>query len=84
MELANLKSEWNRVLFALEARNRVAWLTFFDARLAKLESGVLTLDFSDPEKFSGNHSYADARSKFADLLKEVIKEVTGEEIEIHW
>jgi hypothetical protein len=84
MELANLKSEWNRVLFALEARNRVAWLTFFDARLAKLESGVLTLDFSDSEKFSGNHSYADARSKFADLLKEVIKEVTGEEIEIHW
>lgn len=84
MELANLKSEWNRVLFALEGRNRVAWLTFFDARLAKLESGVLTLDFSDPEKFSGNHSYADARSKFADLLKEVIKEVTGEEIEIHW
>jgi hypothetical protein len=84
MELADLKSEWNRVLFALEASNRVAWLTFFDARLAKLESGILTLDFSDPEKFSGNHSYADARFKFAHLLKEVIKEVTGEEIEIHW
>ena len=84
MELANLKLEWNQVLFALEARNRVAWLTFFDARLAKFKSGVLTLDFSDPEKFSGNHSYADARSKFAPLLKEVIKDVTGEEIEIHW
>jgi hypothetical protein len=84
MELANLKSEWNRVLFALEARNRVAWLTFFDARLAKLESGILTLDFSDPEKFSGNHSYADARSKFAPMLVEVIKEITGEEIEINW
>jgi hypothetical protein len=84
MELANLKLEWNRVLFALEARNRVAWLTFFDARLAKLESGILTLDFSDPEKLSGSHSYADARSKFAPMLAEVIKEITGEEIEITW
>jgi hypothetical protein len=84
MELAELKSAWNQILFALESRNRVAWLTFFDARLAKLESNILQLDFSDPEKFSGNHSYVDSRSKFSPLLTEVIKEITGENVEIRW
>ena len=84
MELANLKNKWNQVLFALEARNRVAWLTYFDARLASLESGILKLDFSDAEKFSGNHSYLDTRTKFAPMLIEVIEEITGESVEITW
>jgi hypothetical protein len=84
VELADLKNKWNQVLFALEARNRVAWLTFFDARLANLESGILKLDFSDSEKFSGNHSYLDTRNKFAPMLIEVIKEITGEPLEITW
>ena len=72
------------MLFALESRSRVAWLTFFDARLAQLNEGALTLDFSDPEKFSGGHSYADARSKFAPILSQVITEITGENLEIKW
>ena len=72
------------MLFALESKNRVAWLTFFDARLAQLEGDVLNLDFSDPEKFSGDHSYADARAKFAPLLQESIQEITGEKLEITW
>ena len=72
------------MLFALEAKNRVAWLTYFDARLAQLDGNVLKLDFSDPEKFSGDHSYADARAKFAPLLQETIQEVTGEKLEITW
>jgi hypothetical protein len=84
VELADLKNKWNQVLFALEARNRVAWLTFFDARLASLDSGILKLDFSDAEKFSGNHSYLDTRIKFAPMLIEVIKEITGESLEINW
>lgn len=84
MELNELKAHWNQVLFALESRNRVAWLTFFDARLAQLNEGALTLDFSDPEKFSGSHSFADARSKFAPMLTEVINEITGEKLEIKW
>lgn len=84
MELADLKNKWNQVLFALEARNRVAWLTFFDARLASLESGILKLDFSDSEKFSGNHSYLDTRTKFVPMLIEVINEITGEPLEITW
>ena len=45
MELSELKSQWNEVLFALESRNRVAWLTFFDARLASLDDSNLKLDF---------------------------------------
>ncbi len=84
MELSQLKNNWNQVLFALESKNRVAWLTFFDARLAKLTGNNLLLDFSDPEKFSGNHSYADARAKFAPLLQETILEVMGEKLEITW
>jgi hypothetical protein len=84
VELADLKNMWNQVLFALEARNRVAWLTFFDARLASLDSGILKLDFSDAEKFSGNHSYLDSRTKFSPMLIEVIKEITGESVVINW
>lgn len=72
------------MLFALEAKNRVAWLTFFDARLAQLEGDVLNLDFSDPEKFSGDHSYSDTRAKFAPLLQETIQEITGEKLDITW
>lgn len=84
MELVELKKYWNEILFALEAKNRVAWLTFFDARLASLEGTNLKLDFADPEKFSGNHSYADARAKFSNLLTETINEITGETLEISW
>lgn len=84
MELSDLKSHWNEVLFALESRNRVAWLTFFDARLASLEGSHLKLDFSDPEKFSGSHTYADSRKKFVSILKEVIFDITGKELEITW
>lgn len=84
MELSQLKTNWNQVLFALEAKNRVAWLTFFDARLAEIEGNILKLDFSDPEKFAGNHSYADARLKFAPILQETIKEITGQTLEIVW
>lgn len=84
MELNQLKAHWSEILFALEARHRVAWLTFFDARLAKLDGPLLHLDFSDTEKFSGDHSYSDSRTKFSPLLSEVIKEITGADLEIIW
>ena len=84
MELAELKSNWNQVLFELEARNRVAWLTFFDARLASLNGNQLLLDFSDSEKFSGVHTYIDSRAKFAPLLLAVIKEITDQDLELNW
>ena len=55
MELLELKSIWNDVLDELEATNRIACLAFFDARLAKLENQVLTLDFSDASMFQDGH-----------------------------
>jgi len=84
VELTELKQSWNEILFLLEQKNRVAWLTFFDARLAKLENQILYLDFSDADKFSGAHSYTDARTKFAPLLLESIKEITGRDLELNW
>ena len=84
MDLSELKGKWSEVLFELEAQNRVAWLTFFDARLAKLEGSTLYLDFRDAEKFTGDHSYADSRSKFAPLLIQVITQITSVTLEIKW
>ena len=55
MELLELKGRWNEVLDELEATDRIAWLAFFDARLADLTDGVLTLDFSDATKFQDGH-----------------------------
>jgi hypothetical protein len=55
MELTELKGRWNDVLDELEATDRIAWLAFFDARLAGLSEGVLTLDFSDATKFQDGH-----------------------------
>lgn len=55
MELLELKGRWNEVLDELEATDRIAWLAFFDARLADLDDDVLTLDFSDATKFQDGH-----------------------------
>lgn len=55
MELLELKGRWNEVLDELESTDRIAWLAFFDARLADLTDGVLTLDFSDATKFQDGH-----------------------------
>lgn len=55
MELSELKAQWNEVLDELEATDRIAWLAFFDARLASLDGDVLTLDFSDATKFQDGH-----------------------------
>jgi uncharacterized protein YihD (DUF1040 family) len=55
MELIELKGRWNEVLDELESTDRIAWLAFFDARLADLTDSVLTLDFSDATKFQDGH-----------------------------
>ena len=55
MELIELKGRWNEVLDELESTDRIAWLAFFDARLADLNDDVLTLDFSDATKFLDGH-----------------------------
>lgn len=80
MELTELKSRWNEVLDELEATDRIAWLAFFDARLADLTDGVLTLDFSDATKFQDGHDLKKTlpESSHASLI-EAIRNVTGSE-----
>jgi uncharacterized protein YihD (DUF1040 family) len=80
MELAELKSRWNEVLDELESTDRIAWLAFFDARLADLTDGVLTLDFSDATKFQDGHDLKKTlpESSHSSLIS-AIKKVTGAE-----
>jgi hypothetical protein len=83
MNLSDLKSQWNQVLDEVERINRVAWLAYFDARLAKLEGGKLYLDFSDPAKLAGGHDYAKARKpELRSVVEGAIKTVTGESLEV--
>ena len=78
MELTELKGRWNEVLDELEATDRIAWLAFFDARLADLSDGVLTLDFSDATKFQDGHDLKKTLpvSSHKSLVA-AIKKVTG-------
>ncbi len=78
MELLELKGRWNEVLDELEATDRIAWLAFFDARLADLSDGVLTLDFSDATKFQEGHDLKSTvpESTHESLLA-AVKKVTG-------
>ncbi len=82
MDLASLRSQWNEVLDLLESRDRIAWLVFFDARLASFDNNVLTLDFSDARKFASSHEYQAVRPKHKESLASAIKEVFSIEIEI--
>jgi len=78
MELLELKSCWNEVLDTLEASNRIAWLAFFDARLADFSNETLTLDFSDATKFQDGHDLKSTVSMSSyDSLVGAIEEVTG-------
>ena len=78
-DLAVLKSRWIEVLDDLETAHRTAWLALFDGRLASLDNGVLTLDFSDASKMAGTHGYERAaKPHFADELAASIARVTGQ------
>ena len=82
MDLASLRSRWNEVLDLLESRDRIAWLVFFDARLASFDNNVLTLDFSDARKFASSHEYQAVRPKHKESLASAIKEVFLVDVEI--
>ena len=81
-DLASLRSRWNEVLDLLESRDRIAWLVFFDARLASFDDNTLTLDFSDARKFASSHEYQAVRPKHKESLAAAIKEVFAIDIEI--
>ena len=78
MELAELRAVWVEVLDDLERHDRIAWLAYFDARLAALVDDEVTLDFSDPAKFADGH---DIRSLLdpgkVSALESAIHRVTG-------
>jgi hypothetical protein len=82
MDLAQLRQQWNSVLDQLERIDRVAWLSFFDARLAEFDGKTLQLDFSDSRKFGSAHEYSEIRDRQVATLKNVIKDVLGLEVEI--
>ena len=82
IDLASLRTRWNEVLDLLESRDRIAWLVFFDARLASFENNVLTLDFSDARKFASSHEYQGVRPKHKESLAAAIKEVFSIDVEI--
>lgn len=82
MDLDGLRQHWNQVLDLLESRDRIAWLVFFDARLAGFENNVLTLDFSDARKFASSHEYEAIRPKHKDALTSAIKEVLSINVSI--
>jgi hypothetical protein len=77
VSLTQIKLGWNDVLDSLERRDRIAWLAFFDARLASFESGVLSLDYSDSRKFGYAHEYSEARERHRQMLIESIQEHLG-------
>ena len=83
LSLETLKSNWNEVIDLVLEVDRVAWLLWFDARLVKLENDVLTVNFTDSEKFSGDHNFKSARNpEQTAKLVSAIHKVTGRELEV--
>ena len=72
----------NEVLDHLERQDRIAWIAYFDARLAGFDGEKLSLDFSDSRKFSGGHEYSPTREKLQNALIASIKSVLDLEIMI--
>jgi hypothetical protein len=77
MEIEQLRASWNDVLNHLEQDDRIAWMAFFDARLAELHGSTLTLDFSDSNKFATSYDYGEARTRLYISLQRAIRAVIG-------
>jgi hypothetical protein len=78
MELSQIKHSWNEVLDNLLAKDRIAWLAFFDARLVSFENNKLTLDFADSQKFANPHDFKNTRNPaHTQLLIDSISTVFG-------
>ena len=82
MELEQIKARGTEVLDGLEAKNRMAWIAYFDARLSELNGNALTLDFSDSRKFATSHEYSETRPNLKADLVTTIHEVLGITLEI--
>ena len=82
LSLAQLRSRWNEVLDDLESHDRIAWIAYFDARLAEFDGVILSLDFSDARKLSGGHEYSPTREKLRNSLITSIKTVLNTDVKI--
>ena len=82
MTLTEIRSRWNEVLDHLESHDRVAWIAYFDARLAEFDGHTLIFDFSDARKFPGGHEYSPAREKLENSLKSSITHILSINVEI--
>jgi hypothetical protein len=82
LSLPDLRNRWNEVLDHLERQDRIAWIAYFDARLAEFDGTKLVLDFSDARKFSGGHEYSPTREKLENALLNSIKIVLGLDLTI--
>ena len=82
MDLSLLRSRWSDVLNLLEREDRMAWLAFFDARLARIENQTLYLDFSDSRKFPGNLEYGQIRDSHRVALQQAIRTTLGVDLEV--
>lgn len=82
MDLAQLRQQWNSVLDQLERIDRIAWISFFDARLAEFDGQTLRLDFSDSRKLGSAHEFSEIRARQIATLKSVVFDLLGVEIEI--
>jgi hypothetical protein len=75
LTLQDIRGRWNDVLDHLESQDRIAWIAYFDARLADFDGSILTLDFSDARKFAGGHEYSPTREKLENSLKSSITHI---------
>ena len=82
LTLPQLRSRWNDVLDHLERQDRIAWIAYFDARLADFDGVKLSLDFSDARKFSGGHEYSPTREKLQNSLISSIKSILDIDVKI--
>lgn len=82
MDIQTLRAQWSDVLDYLERIDRMAWIAFFDARLARIDGATLQLDFSDSRKFAGNLEYANIHGQHKSALQQAIKSVTGAELDV--
>jgi hypothetical protein len=82
LTLIELRGRWNDILDHLEKRDRIAWISYFDARLAEFDGQVLTLDFSDARKLAGGHEYSPTREKLENALKSSISDVLSIDVTI--
>ena len=83
LTIDEVKARWNEVLDAVLGRDRILWLAFFDARIVSVESGIITINFADAQKFGGDHNFSMARNpSHIALLNEMIASVFGQPLEV--